>query len=111
MSAEQLDLGRSLPAVRPQVDWPLVRRLHETTATALAEELKRRPSLGSAAEQELARTLIQDGMDALVRERMRAGQAVPSPDEELAIAEAVFAAQFGLGRLQPYVDDPRVENI
>ncbi len=31
-------------SARP-VDWALVRRLHETTATALAEELKRRPAL------------------------------------------------------------------
>src|SRR3954451_3595442 len=93
------------------VDWALVRRLHEATATALAEELKRRPALSAAAQQELARTLIQDGIDELVRARMRAGQAVPTPADELAIAEAVFAAQFGLGRLQPYVDDPQVENI
>src|SRR3954453_7667598 len=42
---------------------------------------------------------------------MRAGQEEPSTDEEQAIADAAFAAQFSLGRLQPYVDDPRVENI
>ena len=93
------------------VDWVLVRRLHATAATALAEELKRRPTLSAGAQQELARTLIADGIDELVRQRMRAGQAVPSPEDERAIAEAVFAAQFGLGRLQPYVDDPAVENI
>jgi Flp pilus assembly CpaF family ATPase len=93
------------------IDWALVRRLHEATATALVEELKRRPALTSMAQQELARTLIQDGIDDLVRERMRAGQSVPAPVEELAIADAVYAAQFGLGRLQPYVDDPAVENI
>jgi pilus assembly protein CpaF len=93
------------------VDWTLVRRLHEATATALAEELKRRPTLSTVAQQELARTLVQDGVDELVRQRMRAGQVVPTPAEEKVIAEAVFAAQFGLGRLQPYVDDPLVENI
>ncbi|SDG04243.1 Pilus assembly protein, ATPase of CpaF family [Blastococcus aurantiacus] len=93
------------------VDWALVRRLHEVTASGLAGELKRRPSLSPAAQQELARTLIQDGIDELVRERMHAGPAVPSAAEERAITEAVFAAQFGLGRLQPYVDNPLVENI
>src|SRR4051794_19953606 len=93
------------------VDWQVIRRLHEATATALAEELKRRPELSASAQQELARTLIQDGIDDVVREHMRAGRPVPSPREEQAIADAVFAAQFGLGRLQPYVDDPRVENI
>jgi pilus assembly protein CpaF len=93
------------------LDWALVRRLHEATATALAEELKRRPSLPLTAQQELARTLIQDELDQLMRDRLRTGRAVPSPEEESALAEAAFAAQFGLGRLQPYVDDPRVENI
>ncbi|MGY1828995.1 CpaF family protein [Geodermatophilus sp. SYSU D01180] len=103
--------GRALAEPSAAMDWALVRRLHETTATALAEELKRRPALTPTAQQELARTLVQDGIDGLVRERMRAGQPVPTPAEERAIAAAVFAAQFGLGRLQPYVDDPRVENI
>ncbi len=83
-------------SARP-VDWALVRRLHETTGTALAEELKRRPALSAGAQQELARTLIQDGLDELVRERMRTGQDVPSAAEERAVAEAAFAAQFGLG--------------
>ena len=36
------------------VDWVLVRRLHATAATALAEELKRRPTLSAGAQQELA---------------------------------------------------------
>ncbi len=118
MTAESLTGSRPGPAGRRQghppelaVDWAVVRRLHETTATALAEELKRRPTLDPEAQQELARTLVQDGIDSLVRDRMRAGEDVPTPDDEHAIAEAVFAAQFGLGRLQPHVDDPRVENI
>ncbi|WP_448642310.1 ATPase, T2SS/T4P/T4SS family [Geodermatophilus sp. URMC 63] len=102
---------RGLDAPPGSLDWALVRRLHETTATALAGELKRRPTLTTVAQQELARTLIQDGIDELVRERMRTGQAVPTAAEESAIAEAVFAAQFGLGRLQPYIDHPQVENI
>lgn len=93
------------------LDWVLVRQLHDATATALAEELKRRPTLPADAQQELGRTLIQDEIDRLVRERISAGRAVPSAEDELAIAEATFAAQFGLGRLQPYVDDQRVENI
>lgn len=99
------------PVPLAPVDWALVRQLHEATATALAEELKRRPTLSMAAQQELARTLIADGIDELVRDRLRAGQVVPSPADEAAIAEAVFAAQFGLGRLQPYLDDPLVENV
>ncbi len=111
MAAEQLFRARQVQGAPRRVDWLVVRRLHEATATALAEELKARPALTGAAQQELARTLIQDGIDDLVRERMRAGQAVPTPADEQAIAEAVFAAQFGLGRLQPYVDDPLVENI
>ena len=110
-SAARSNAQGGLDAAPSPLDWTLVRRLHDVTATALAEELKRRPLLPVTAQQELARTLIQDEIDHLVRERMRTGQAVPSPEDELAIAEAAFAAQFGLGRLQPYVDDPLVENI
>ena len=103
-----MPFGRDVPetpAAASGLDWAEVRRLHEATATAPAEELKRRPTLTEAAQPELARTLTADGIDELVRERMRTGQVVPAADEELAIAEAVFAAPFGLGRLQPYVDD------
>ena len=93
------------------VDWALVRRLHDATATALAEEIKRQPTLSLAAQHELARTLIQDGLDEHARERMRTGAPVPSAEDERHLAAAAFAAQFGLGRLQQYVDDPQVENI
>lgn len=102
---------RPLDEAPAPLDWPLVRRCHDATSAALAEELKRRPSLSVEAQQELGRMLIQDELDRLVRQRIATGQAVPSPEDELAIAEAAFAAQFGLGRIQPYVDDPLVENI
>lgn len=93
------------------LDWALVRACHDATSAALAEELKRRPTLPVEAQQELGRTLIQDELDRLVRQRISTGQTVPSPEDELVIAEAAFAVQFQMGRLQPYVDDPDIENI
>jgi len=102
---------RRLDDAPAPVDWTLVCQCHDATSTALAEELKRRPNLSVEAQQELGRTLIQDELDRLVRQRISTGQQVPSPEDELAIAEAAFAAQFLLGRMQPYVDDVLVENI
>ena len=43
-------------------------------------------------------------------QQARDGAAV-STEHELALVEAVFAALFGLGRLQALVDDERIENI
>jgi Flp pilus assembly CpaF family ATPase len=43
--------------------------------------------------------------------RALAGADPPDAAEERELAAAVFASLFGLGRLQPLVDDPGVENI
>ena len=40
-----------------------------------------------------------------------AGNRRWSVDEEFALADAVMDAIFGMGRLQPLIDDPTVENI
>ena len=43
--------------------------------------------------------------------RVHEGQPAWTVDEEFALADAVINALFGLGRLQPLIDDPAVENI
>ena len=50
-------------------------------------------------------------MASSAAEDLSAGRAVPSIREQDAVVRAVFDAVFGLGRLQPLVDDDRVENI
>src|SRR5262249_58939033 len=40
-----------------------------------------------------------------------AGRAPSKAEEEEELASAVHAALFGVGRLQPLLDDPQIENI
>ncbi|MBA3745284.1 MAG: CpaF family protein [Sporichthya sp.] len=42
---------------------------------------------------------------------MAAGEQPPTAEEELALADAVFARLFGAGRLQVLLDDPTIENV
>ena len=63
------------------------------------------------ARRELGRSLVAQVLEERARQRARAGEPAVDAAEEYALAEAVMAALFGLGRLQPLVDDPLIENI
>jgi Flp pilus assembly CpaF family ATPase len=65
----------------------------------------------AAGRRELGRALLADLLAERSLARVRAGQPPMPVAEELVLGEAVMAALFGLGRLQPLVDDPLVENI
>ncbi len=64
-------------------------------------------------ERQFARAVIAPGPRAPTpREEVAAGRTPPShDDEEAELAEGIHAALFGVGRLQPLLDDPEVENI
>lgn len=98
------------PAV-PVVDHDLVRELRREVAEALAARLQAEPMPDPAARRELTRSLLADALAARAVDRLHAGEPAWEVAEEYALAEAVMAALFGLGRLQPLVDDPLVENI
>ena len=94
------------------VDWSVVAALRaqasERLSAALGED---RARLDRSAQQELGRAIILELLQAEASERLSAGeQAWPLPVQD-RLAEAVFHALFGLGRLQPLVDDDRIENI
>ena len=63
------------------------------------------------SERMLARALIDDALAAWVTDRVHDGDPAPGAAVEDATAAAVFAALFGLGRLQQWVDDEAIENI
>jgi Flp pilus assembly CpaF family ATPase len=67
--------------------------------------------LAQAGSRERARRLAQDLVAAWAEDQARAGEPLRSPRTQAALARAVLDEQFGLGALQPYLDDPRVENI
>src|SRR5690606_26779996 len=58
-----------------------------------------------------AKAAITDLVREYVDSHALAGRNVPNLDEEHLLAEAVYNEIFELGRLQPFVDDPEVENI
>ena len=93
------------------VDWAQVRAFRQQAAELLTAHLRDRVGLAEPARREIGRSLIlallRDHADSLVAQ----GAPAPSPAEEHALAGAIFDALFALGRLQPLVDDPDVENI
>jgi Flp pilus assembly CpaF family ATPase len=99
--------------VRPAlvVDPVLVREIRRAVSERLAARLQTETVTGPAARRELARSLLADELATRARARIGAGQDPWPVDTEMAIAAGVMAALFGLGRLQPLVDDPQVENI
>ena len=76
-----------------------------------ADHLDGRTSLRGADEEAFGRKLIADALDAEATEALAAGRPVRRPEEDDALAQAVFDALFRLDRLQRLLDDPSIENI
>jgi len=96
------------------VDGALRVRLHRAVAEKLSEELRRldgHAPLSVDDERALTRSLISAELARLAEEAYRQGETPLDPETESELAEAVFDRVHGLGRLQPYIDDPAVANI
>ena len=98
------------------MDQLLVRRLREEVADVLARQRREDaannvPPMTSEDERQFARAVVGRVLDSYAREEVAAGRKPLSHGEEEAIAEGIHAALFGVGRLQPLLDDPNVENI
>ena len=70
-----------------------------------------RGRLASDDERQLARGLIAGELDRMAQERLAAGLDPIDAETEHAVSEAVLANTIGLGRLQPHLDDPDVQDI
>ncbi len=97
-------------------DHELVRRLRVTVVERLGEQRRRDQALGAPPlaaddEREYARSLIVQALEDHARAEIAEGRVPPDADEEAHLVHAVHAALFGVGRLQPLLDDPDVENI
>lgn len=96
---------------RTEPDWSLVRALRQKVADQLATEAERRQLTTSEAQRHLGRELIAQALRDHTDVLLTRGAPLPEPAAEQDLADAVFDAMFGLGRLQPLVDDPDIENI
>jgi pilus assembly protein CpaF len=97
---------------RAEVDWSLVAALRSQASDQLSAVLGgERGRMGSEAQRELGRSIILELLRTEAAEAVSAGGEPWPLVLQDALAAAVFDALFGLGRLQPLVDDDRVENI
>jgi Flp pilus assembly CpaF family ATPase len=100
----------------PVTDHTLVRRIRAAVAERLSAQRQRDAAAGRAPmsaedEREYTRSLIIQVLEDHARMEIASGRTPPGPDEEATLAGAVHSALFGVGRLQPLLDDPAVENI
>ncbi|GCD21500.1 CpaF family protein [Cellulomonas algicola] len=98
------------------VDQALVRRLREEVADVLARQRRDDAAAGVAQmsgqdERQFARAVVNRVLDAYARAEIAAGRTPPSPVEESELASGIHAALYGVGRLQPLLDDRDVENV
>ncbi|WP_203416207.1 CpaF family protein [Jiangella ureilytica] len=98
------------------MDQNLVRTLREEVADTLARQRRDDasngiPPMSGEDERQFARAVISRVLDAHARAEIAAGRTPPSAEEEEEISSGIHAALFGVGRLQPLLDDLDVENI
>lgn len=98
------------------IDHDLVRVLRGQVAERLNEQRRRDQANGVTPmsqddEREYARSLIVQVLEDHARFEVSDGRRPPTPEQEAELASAVHSALFGVGRLQPLLEDPNVENV
>lgn len=98
------------------VDQALVRRLREEVAEILSRQRRDdsasgMPPMSGEDERQFARAVINRVLDTYARAEISEGRTPPSRVVEEEVSAGIHAALFGVGRLQPLLDDRDVENI
>jgi Flp pilus assembly CpaF family ATPase len=104
------------PATGLGADPQLVRALRAQVADRLNQQRRSDEVLGRAPmspedERQFARSLIVQVLEDHARAEITLGRTPPTAEEEETVAAAIHAALFGVGRLQPLLQNPDVENI
>ncbi|HEY2791469.1 MAG TPA: hypothetical protein VGJ28_03885, partial [Micromonosporaceae bacterium] len=99
------------PAV--QIDYELVTALQNEVSRQLIDALRGEVGLTNADRRRLTEEFAERVVLQNVESRLRAGETGPVnwPGYTEALRAAVSAYLIGLGRLQPLIDNPDVENI
>ncbi|MDR0342830.1 MAG: Flp pilus assembly complex ATPase component TadA [Nocardiopsaceae bacterium] len=98
------------------MDHALVKRMRSEVGDRLAEQRRLDAAAGTPAmtgedERQFARALIAQVLEEHARGEFTAGRAPFNAQEEEELATAIHAALFGVGRLQPLLEDQQLENI
>src|ERR1700759_1780670 len=98
------------------MDHGLVKRLRGDVGARLAEQRRLdaaagMPPMTGEDERQFARALISQVLEEHARSEILVGRPPLNAQEEEDLAEAIHAALFGVGRLQPLLEDQDIENI
>lgn len=98
------------------VDQNLVRQMREEVADLLAQQRRDDatsgiPPMSPEDERQFARALIGRVLEQHARGEIAAGRSPLSAQDEEEVSQGIHAALFGVGRLQPLLEDPDVENV
>jgi pilus assembly protein CpaF len=94
------------------IDWALVAAFRSQASDQLSAAIgEDRGRLDRAGQEQLGRSIILELLQSEAAENLSAGRDSWSLAEQDVLAEAIFDSLFGLGRLQPLVDDEAIENI
>jgi pilus assembly protein CpaF len=98
------------------VDHSLVKRLRGEVGDRLTEQRRidassGMPPMSGEDERQFARAVISQVLENHARQELMAGRAPLNAQDEEDLAEAIHAALFGVGRLQPLLEDQQIENI
>jgi pilus assembly protein CpaF len=98
------------------VDHGVVKRLRSEVGDRLAAQRRLDaaagvPPMSGEDERQYARALIAQVLEDHARSEITAGRAPSNAQEEEELAAAIHAALFGVGRLQPLLEDQQIENI
>lgn len=96
---------------RQGMDWSLVAALRSAASERLMTALEASGSFERDEQHALGRRIIAELLEDEVSDHARSGRGAFDRQYQGRLAQAVFDALFRLGRLQPLVDDPMVENI
>ncbi len=99
-------------AMVAEVDWAVVAAFRSQASERLTKQLgDDRLHLDKAAQEALGRSIIVELLEAAAADAVTAGRPSLALTQQDNLAQAIFNALFRMGRLQPLVEDDRVENI
>src|SRR6201995_4952025 len=98
------------------MDHSVVKRLRGEVGDQLAEQRRLDaatgiPPMSGEDERQFARAIISQVLEEYARGEITAGRPPLNAQDEEELAQAIHAALFGVGRLQPLLEDQQIENI
>ena len=110
--AEQVPAELLPLATGEVVDWSLVAAFRAQASEQLTRVFgEDRTHVSRELQEEQGRAIVIEMLESAAADLVMAGKPGWSPGLQAALVQAVFDSLFRLGRLQPLVEDDRVENI